>query len=179
MSESSVSLQDVADDERWMHLALQYAAQAAAAGEVPVGALLVRDGQVLASGYNRPISSHDPTAHAEIVALRSGAENVGNYRLPGSTLYVTLEPCVMCVGAIVHARVSRVVFGATEPKAGAVCSCARLFDDHTFNWRVTWRGGVLAVECGQVVSDFFRERRDSKRREKVRPESDSGRIGDD
>ncbi|MBK8973599.1 MAG: tRNA adenosine(34) deaminase TadA [Hahellaceae bacterium] len=157
----------VTDDERWMHLALQCAARAAEAGEVPVGAIVVRDGHVLASGFNCSISSHDPTAHAEVMALRSAAENVGNYRLPGSTLYVTLEPCVMCVGAIVHARVSRVVFGATEPKAGAVCSCARLFDNHTFNWQVDWQGGVLASECGQVVSDFFRERRASRRRERA------------
>jgi tRNA(adenine34) deaminase len=163
VSESSISPLGVTDDERWMHLALQCAARAAEAGEVPVGAIVVRDGHVLASGFNCSISSHDPTAHAEILALRAAAQNVRNYRLPGSTLYVTLEPCVMCVGAIVHARVSRLVFGAREPKAGAVCSCAALLDSHRFNWQVSWVGGVLAADCGNLVSDFFRQRRVARR----------------
>jgi tRNA(adenine34) deaminase len=151
------------DDRQWMRCALQEADKAGMAGEVPVGAVLVCENRLLSTGFNQPILQHDPTAHAEILALRAAAQNVRNYRLPGSTLYVTLEPCVMCVGAIVHARVSRLVFGAREPKAGAVCSCAALLDSHRFNWQVSWVGGVLAADCGNLVSDFFRQRRVARR----------------
>ncbi len=150
-------------DEDWMRVALDEARQAAVLGEVPVGAVLVRDGVLLASGCNQPILLHDPTAHAEIVTLRRGGQKIGNYRLPGTTLYVTLEPCAMCVGALVHARVSRLVFGAREPKAGAVCSSTALLDSHRFNWRIGWTGGLLAAECGALVSAFFSERRRQRR----------------
>uniref|UniRef100_UPI0028B0991D tRNA adenosine(34) deaminase TadA n=1 Tax=Pseudomonas sp. TaxID=306 RepID=UPI0028B0991D len=138
------------------------AAECAALGEVPVGAVLVQNGQVLGQGFNRPIIDSDPSAHAEMVAIRAAANAVGNYRLPGSTLYVTLEPCSMCAGLIVHARVSRVVFGALEPKAGIVQSQGQFFGQGFLNHRVMVEGGVLAEECGQVLSDFFKARRASK-----------------
>lgn len=143
-----------------MRQALGLAARAAAAGEVPVGALLVRDGEVLGEGWNRPILAHDATAHAEIQALRAAGRRVGNYRLPGTILYVTLEPCVMCAGAIIHARVGEVVYGAADPKAGA---CGSVFDllpsDGRFNHRTRCRGGILAEECGDILRAFFRARR--------------------
>jgi tRNA(adenine34) deaminase len=143
-----------------MGRALELAACAAAAGEVPVGAVLVRDGLILGEGWNRPIGDQDPTAHAEIVALRAAAGAVGNYRLPGTTLYVTLEPCPMCAAAIVHARVAHVVFGATDPKGGA---CGSVFDllpsDGRFNHRTTCTGGLLGEACGAILRDFFRARR--------------------
>lgn len=146
-------------DEKWMHRALALAKAAADAGEVPVGAVVVRDDLEIGAGYNAPISGCDPTAHAEIRALRDAACREANYRLPGATLYVTLEPCTMCVGAIVHSRVSRVVFGAREPKAGAVVSVRRTFEEETLNWRVTTRGGVLEELCGRTLSEFFAARR--------------------
>jgi len=146
-------------DEHWMRLAIAQAKLAAAAGEVPVGAVLVRDEQLLASGFNRPISAQDPTAHAEIQALRSAAMVVVNYRLPGTTLYVTIEPCTMCIGALIHARVARLVFGAREPRAGAVCSHLHLLDAHNFNHHMSFTEGVLAEECGSLLVEFFRERR--------------------
>lgn len=146
-------------DRRWMRRALALAQQAAEAGEVPVGAVLVRDGQCIGEGSNRPISGVDPTAHAEIQALRAAAKSQDNYRLPGSTLYVTIEPCAMCAGAIVHARVERVVFAATEPKAGAVCSHWQLFDQPQLNHRVAYQGGVLADEAKALMQAFFAERR--------------------
>ena len=121
---------------------------------MPVGAVLVSDGRVVGTGYNAPVATHDPSAHAEVVALRAAGGTLGNYRLPGSTLYVTIEPCTMCVGAIVHARVARVVFGAPEPKAGA----SDLFGDPRFNHRVEVSGGVLADECGALLTAFFRSR---------------------
>lgn len=148
-----------ADDVRWMSLALEQADLAAAAGEVPVGAVLVKDGALVAAGFNRPIGGRDPTAHAEIVALRAAAAALDNYRLPGTTLYVTIEPCAMCVGAIIHARVARLVFGAPEPRAGAVVSSARLLDATHFNHRVAYQGGVLAEQAAAVMQRFFRERR--------------------
>lgn len=151
------------NDERWMNCALALAAQAADLGEVPVGAVVVIDGQEVGAGFNKPISSCDPTAHAEICALRQAAAYLNNYRLSGATLYVTLEPCTMCVGAIVHSRISRVVYGATEPKAGAVESARRTFDEPHFNWRVETRGGVLAEPCGRIISDFFSRRRELRR----------------
>jgi len=152
------------DDERWMSRALALAEQAAAAGEVPVGAVVVRDGREIGAGFNAPISGCDPTAHAEIRALRDAARRVGNYRLSGATLYVTLEPCTMCVGAIVHSRISRLVFGAPEPKAGAVESARRTLDEPHFNWQVEALGGVLGEQCGDRISQFFSVRRAEIRR---------------
>lgn len=147
-------------DEHWMRQALALAQQGAAAGEVPVGAVLVRNDEVLGQGWNQPITSKDPTAHAEIVALRSAAQAENNYRLPDTTLYVTLEPCTMCVGAMIHARVSRLVFGTTEPRSGAICSHFRLLDaEGIYNHRVAWEQGVLAAECGAVLTSFFQNRR--------------------
>ncbi len=136
------------------------AAAAEAEGEVPVGAVLVKDGLVIGEGYNRPIGAHDATAHAEIRALRAAGEKLGNYRL-GGTLYVTLEPCVMCVGAIIHARIERVVFGAYEPKTGAAGSAFDLLESERHNHRLSVTGGVLAEECGKQLRDFFRVRRKS------------------
>lgn len=147
------------DDERCMGLALDLAREAGAAGEVPVGALVVRDGEVVGRGFNRPIGRHDPTAHAEIMALRDAAQNLGNYRLPGCTLYVTLEPCSMCAGAIMHARIDRVVFGARDPKTGAAGSVIDLFAEARLNHHTTVAGGVLADQCGSLLSGFFAARR--------------------
>lgn len=146
------------DDDGFMREALAVAAQAGARGEVPVGALVVRDGVVIGRGGNQPISAHDPTAHAEVMALRDAAKNAGNYRLTGSTLYVTLEPCAMCAGAIMHARVERVVFGAKDPKTGACGSVVDLFAT-ALNHHATVTGGILAEECGGRLSAFFSERR--------------------
>lgn len=151
-----------ADDLRFMREALGLAERAAAEGEVPVGAVLVRDGTVVGRGWNRPIGRHDPTAHAEVEALRDAARQAGNYRLPGTTLYVTLEPCPMCAGAIVHARVERVVFGAADPRSGAAGSVFDLLpSDARFNHRARCEGGVLAEECGGRLRAFFRARRDA------------------
>jgi len=142
-----------------MRHALAQAEQAAALGEVPVGAVVVVGGRIVGRGCNRPITSADPTAHAEIVALRDAAQVLGNYRLPGSTLYVTLEPCTMCAGALVHARVERLVFGAVEPRSGAVVSTAHVLDNVALNHRVTVVGGVLEEECAQKLQLFFADRR--------------------
>ncbi len=142
-----------------MRRALQLAAQAEAEGEVPVGAVLVRDGQCIGEGHNRPIGAHDASAHAEIQALRAAGALAGNYRLPGSTLYVTLEPCVMCAGAIVHARVARVVFAATDPKTGAAGSVFDTLVSPLHNHRVVVQGGLLATEAGELLRRFFRARR--------------------
>ena len=146
-------------DERFMGAALELAAQAAQKGEVPVGAVVVKDGAIIGRGYNRPITSSDPTAHAEIVALREAAAALGNYRLAGCELYVTLEPCAMCVGAMVHARIARIVYGAPDPKTGACGSVVDLPRLATFNHHGTFEGGVLAEECGGVLKRFFAERR--------------------
>jgi tRNA(adenine34) deaminase len=146
-------------DVDFMQLALGAARGAAAAGEVPVGAVLVRADEVVASGANRPISGCDPTAHAEIEVLRAGGRALGSYRLNDTTLYVTLEPCVMCASAIVHARVSRVVFGAWDPKAGAAGSTLNVFTLPAMNHRVDVFGGVLDEECSRLLADFFAERR--------------------
>lgn len=148
-----------ADHHHWMRRALALAQAAAAAGEVPVGAVLVRDGQLIGEGSNRPIGRADPTAHAEILAIRDAAQRVGNYRLPGSTLYVTVEPCTMCAGALVHARVETLVYGAAEPKAGAVVSTARVLDNPRLNHRVAVVGGVLADEAARLLQEFFAARR--------------------
>ena len=142
-----------------MRLAIEAAGRAKALGEVPVGAVLVKNGEVIATGFNQPIGCHDPTHHAEIAALRAGAEALGNYRLPGCTLYVTLEPCVMCAGAMMHARLARVVFGASDPKTGACGSVVNLFAEERLNHHAEITGGVLAGECGTMLSNFFAERR--------------------
>ncbi len=142
-----------------MTQALELAAQGAALGEVPVGAVVVQDGEIVGRGFNCPISGSDPSAHAEMVAIRNAAQAVQNYRLPGSTLYVTLEPCSMCAGLIVHARIARVVFGALEPKAGVVQSQGQFFAQGFLNHRLMVEGGVLAEECGAILSEFFRARR--------------------
>lgn len=151
--------QDVTQDEIWMRQALDQAHNAWALGEVPVGAVVVKDGQVIATGFNQPIGTHDPTAHAEIMALRAAATILGNYRLPGCELYVTLEPCVMCSGAMMHARLARVVFGASDPKTGACGSIVNLFEQSQLNHHTQLTGGVLATECGTLLKDFFAERR--------------------
>jgi tRNA(adenine34) deaminase len=149
----------LAADQAFMRLALAAALRAKDAGEVPVGAVLVKDGEVIATGYNQPIGRHDPTAHAEIAALRSAADVLGNYRLPGCTLYVTLEPCAMCAGAMMHARLARIVFGANDPKTGACGSVLNLFAEDKLNHHAQLVGGVLAEECGTMLSAFFAERR--------------------
>jgi tRNA(adenine34) deaminase len=146
-------------DSEFMREALQLARSAALAGEVPVGAIVVQGERVIGRGSNRPISGCDPTAHAEIVALRDAAKHLGDYRLGGTTLYVTLEPCIMCAAAVVHARVDRVVFGAWDPKAGGAGSVTDVFNIRELNHRVDVFGGVLAEECGALLSDFFRARR--------------------
>ena len=147
----------------FMREALALAGKAATEGEVPVGAVVVIDGKVVGRGWNRPIGSHDPTAHAEVVAIRDAAAAVGNYRLTGSTLYVTIEPCLMCVGAMVHARIDTVVFGAAEPKAGALESTQRAHEHPALNHRLAVVPGVLAAECGDLIRVFFAERRASGR----------------
>lgn len=146
-------------DEDFMREALLLAGQAAQAGEVPVGAVVVKDGQIIGRGSNAPISRHDPSAHAEMMALRDAAQFIGNYRLVGCELFVTLEPCVMCVGAMFHARIARVVYGAKEPKTGAAGSVFNLFTEPLLNHHARIEGGVLAEECGKVLSDFFAMRR--------------------
>lgn len=150
-------------DQYWMEQALLLAEQAAEAGEVPVGALLVLDGEVIGKGFNSPISGVDPTAHAEINAIRDAATKIDNYRLLDTTLYVTLEPCAMCAGALVHARVGRVVYGASEPKAGALESRQNFLSSPWLNHRVEQVGGVLAERCSQQLSDFFKQRRAQRR----------------
>lgn len=154
-------------DEDFMRLALDAAAQAKAAGEVPVGAVIVKDGEVIATGFNQPIGCHDPTRHAEIAALRAAADALGNYRLPGCTLYVTLEPCAMCAGAMMHARLARVVYGAADPKTGACGSVVNLFAEERLNHHAALAGGVLADECGTMLSSFFAERRRLARTDKT------------
>lgn len=146
-------------DRQFMQEALEQAKLAALDGEVPVGAILVRDGEVIGRGFNQPIGNHDPSAHAEMLALRTAAQGVANYRLPGATLYVTLEPCVMCSGAMLHARIDRVVFGAPDPKTGAAGSVLDIFASKQINHQTQVEGGILAEECGQILRDFFRERR--------------------
>ena len=146
-------------DRQFMQQALDQAKRAALAGEVPVGAVLVRDGQVISTGFNQPISNSDPSAHAEMMALRAAALEESNYRLPGTTLYVTLEPCTMCAGAMLHARVDRVVFGAPDPKTGAAGSVLNVFSEKQINHQTQVEGGIMSEECGQILRDFFKERR--------------------
>jgi len=146
-------------DEYWMQRALMLAQYAANAGEVPIGAVLIRNDEVLAEGHNSPISTQDPTAHAEIVVLRKGAEIINNYRLLDTTLYVTLEPCMMCAGAMVHARIKRLVYGANDPKAGAIMTMLQALDQPFLNHHVEHAGGLLVQQCGALLSRFFQERR--------------------
>ena len=154
-------------DEDWMQLAYAQAALAAAQGEIPVGAVIVSQNQVIGAGYNAPISLHDATAHAEIVAIRAACDHVQNYRLPeNATLYVTLEPCTMCVGALIHARIKRVVFGATEPKAGSLISARKLLESGYYNHIFEYQSGCLEQQCSAELSAFFKMRRAQKKQQK-------------
>ena len=146
-------------DRQFMQQALEQAQLAALAGEVPVGAVLVREGQVISRAFNKPITNHDPSAHAEMLALRQAALAEQNYRLPGTTLYVTLEPCTMCAGAMLHARVERIVYGAPDPKTGAAGSVVDVFSSKQINHQTSIHGGIMAEECGQLLKTFFKERR--------------------
>lgn len=167
-------------DQRWMREALRLAEIAGDHNEVPVGAVLVKNGEIVGKGWNQPITATDPCAHAEIVALRDAARNIGNYRLVDCTLYVTIEPCAMCAGAMIHARISRLVFGAPELKAGAVVSNNQLLSDGHINHRINMTGGVLTEECGDVMSAFFQRRRMEKRQQKELARKASGGVkGDD
>ena len=159
MTDSADTPISIAQDTAWMRLAIEQAHQAESLGEVPVGAVLVIDGALIAAAFNAPISGCDPSAHAEIAVLRKAAELRKNYRLPFSTLYVTIEPCTMCMGAIIHSRVQRVVFGAREPRAGAVVSQLQLAGQPFYNHQIEVTEGVLADECGALVSTFFRAKR--------------------
>lgn len=149
----------LAEHEQWMRRALALADRAGNEGEVPIGAVVVRDGELLGEGWNSVIAFQDPTAHAEVVAMRDAAKMTGNYRLPGATVYVTLEPCTMCAGAMIHARIAKLVFAANEPKAGVVCSTCSLLDEPRYNHQVSWQGGVLAEDSKERLQAFFRERR--------------------
>ena len=149
----------IANDEAWMRHAIRLAQRAESQGEVPVGALVVKGGQCIAEGWNQPITQHDATAHAEIMALRQAGIASQNYRLVDTTLYVTLEPCVMCMGAIIHARVQRLVFGAYDVKRGAVCHALQLAEADFLNHRVDWQGGILEETTANLLKDFFRQRR--------------------
>ncbi|HBO15041.1 MAG TPA: tRNA adenosine(34) deaminase TadA [Porticoccaceae bacterium] len=146
-------------DEMFMRDALVLAERAMCLGEVPVGAVLTKNGEIIADGHNQPLGACDPTAHAELVALRKAGQLLNNYRLVDCELYVTIEPCVMCVGALLHARIKRLVFGAAEPRAGAVQSHLKLLEKSHFNHTIEWRGGVLAADCGALMQRFFREKR--------------------
>jgi len=156
-------------DEDYMHLALELASQAQAAGEVPVGAVVVKDGEIIGRGYNAPISRNDPTAHAEMMALRDAAQNVGNYRLVSCELFVTLEPCLMCAGAIMHARIARLVYGASDPKTGACGSVVDAFAEPRLNHHTEVTVGLLADECGLMLSNFFAMRRAQQKADQVNP----------
>ena len=150
---------DSTSDELWMNEALRAAQRAFDAGEVPVGAVVVRDGQIVGRGFNRNILDHDPTAHAEMIALREAGVAIGNHRLGGCDLFVTIEPCAMCAGAMVHARIRRLVYGASDPKAGAVESVLSVLNHPAMNHQMEVRGGVLAGKCAEVLQEFFRNRR--------------------
>jgi tRNA(adenine34) deaminase len=146
-------------DQQYMRMAIEQAQLAAQSGEVPVGAVLVRGGQVISRAFNKPITNHDPSAHAEMLALREAALAEENYRIPGSTLYVTLEPCAMCSGAMLHARIDRVVYGAQDPKTGAAGSVLDIFSSKQINHQTSVEGGIMSEECGQLLRDFFKGRR--------------------
>jgi tRNA(adenine34) deaminase len=148
-------------DEYWMQKALELARKAEAEDEVPVGAVIVMDNQLIAEGYNQPIQKHDPSAHAEMAALRNAGLSLANYRLMNTTLYVTLEPCCMCVGAMIHARVKRLVYGAADPKTGAAGTAINLIEADVHNHKVDVQGGVLELECRELLQSFFRRRRQS------------------
>ena len=150
-------------DTFFMKRALELSQSAADYGEVPVGAVIVYDGEIVGEGYNQPISSCDPTAHAEVVAMRRACATLNNYRLTGCELYVTIEPCTMCVGAMVHARIKRVIFGALEPRAGALQSQFQLMENSSYNHSIAWNGGVLAEQCAAMMADFFRQKRSIKK----------------
>jgi tRNA(adenine34) deaminase len=166
---------DPMPDTDFMQQALTQAQHAWALGEVPVGAVVVKEGVVIATGFNRPIGSHDPTAHAEIMALRAAAHTLGNYRLPGCELYVTLEPCAMCAGAMMHARLARVVYGAADPKTGACGSVVNLFEQEKLNHHTALSGGVMAEQCAALLKRFFAERR---ARQRAEAESDADADAD-
>lgn len=155
------------NDEFFMQQALDLAKQAWQAGEVPVGAVVVKDGEIIGRGYNAPISLHDPSAHAELQALRDAADHLGNYRLSGCALYVTIEPCAMCAGAIMHARIARVIYGAADTKTGVCGSTVDLFSEKRLNHHATVVSGVLAQQCGEMLSQFFAERRKKQAEEKI------------
>ncbi|WP_396587514.1 tRNA adenosine(34) deaminase TadA [Bermanella sp. R86510] len=163
----------VGSDEYFMAAALQQAKLADVRDEVPVGAVVVLDGEIIGRGFNQPITGCDPTAHAEIMALRNAAQHISNYRLVDADLFVTIEPCTMCAGAIVHSRIKRVIFGATEPKAGVACSQQAIFEAPYFNHTVEVTGGVLAEECTQQVQAFFKRRREEKKAQKIHSNNDS------
>ncbi len=146
-------------DQQWMRYAIRLAQRAESQGEVPVGAVLVKNDEVIAEGWNRPILEHDPTAHAEVMAIRHAGKRMQNYRLLDTTLYVTLEPCVMCMGAISQARIKHLVFGAYDPKRGAVCHALKLAEADFLNHSLSWQGGVLESECAEILTDFFKARR--------------------
>lgn len=154
---------DLIIHESWMREALSLAEQASNADEVPVGAIIVQDGKIIGRGFNQPIRTFDATAHAEIVAIRSASQFRSNYRLPGTTLYVTVEPCTMCLGAMIHARIDRVIFGATEPRAGAIVSHSKLIGAGYFNHQLSFMGGVLAEECSSLMQSFFISRRNGNK----------------
>lgn len=169
MSEQEFDPQDQQKqiDEQWMQLAFEQAAFAASMEEIPVGAIIVSQNKVIGQGFNQPICQHDPTAHAEIQAIRNTCQNIENYRLPDdATLYVTLEPCTMCVGALIHARIKRVVFGALEPKAGSLVSSRQLLDTGYYNHIFQFEGGCLNEQCSSQLSDFFKMRREQKKQMK-------------
>ncbi|MFT5084569.1 MAG: tRNA(adenine34) deaminase [Lentisphaeria bacterium] len=154
-------------DETWMAVALKNAKCAFDLGEVPVGAVIVRNECIIGEGWNQPITRCDPSAHAEIVALRAAGKSQQNYRLPGATLYVTIEPCTMCLGAMIHSRIGRIVFGASEPKAGVLESHRFIVDSDVYNHDVTWQGGVCEDECTAIIQQFFRSRREQKKKERA------------
>jgi len=160
MSPAQLSMRpDAPEHIYWMRRALELASKAESIDEVPVGAIIVSGGEIIGQGWNQPVSSHDPTAHAEIIALRDACRRRVNYRLPDTTMYVTIEPCAMCAGALVHARVAAVVYGASEPKAGMLRSHIGLFDQDFINTRIDYLGGVLDEECGLILSRFFQSKR--------------------
>ena len=150
-------------DEFWMQKAIALASQAEALGEVPVGAVIVANDEIIGEGFNQPITANDPTAHAEIIALRDAAKKINNYRLVNASLYVTLEPCTMCVGALIHARIQRLIFATTEPKSGAVVSRSQLLSADYFNHKIDITSGILAQECQHQLSTFFQKRREEKK----------------
>ena len=158
-TQKSASTMHSGEDAAWMETALEQAALAAAAGEVPVGALVIKDGEIIGRGHNRNLLDNDPTAHAEIVALRQAAARVGNHRLPGCVMVATIEPCSMCAGALVHARIARLVYGASDPKAGANGSVLQVINHPSLNHQMEVTAGVLSGKCSEILRDFFRQRR--------------------